>query len=970
VIALAREDIRLCSAGGPGTTLTVEGRTTGAMSVTVVHELQSDATFRLVAESTMDVILLARPEAALWISPRVQDTMGYRPEDLVGAPPILLVHPDDVADVLLTRGPLATGQPAHARCRLRHADGTWHWWESRARGLPDADGGFSGLSVSTWRCIDDSVELLERAERSERWFRLLAENSSDVVAVLHHGGLVEWVSRPFGVKQEWAPERLTGRVPWELIHPDDAAAAAAALAQIERDGRLPEPVLLRFVIGRHGFRWVLADGQVVDGDLANGMVLSFRDVDVEIRARQQLAESERQFRLLAENATDVVYSVDARARVTWISPSVQELLGWRPEQLIGDTLFRFMHPDDLAAATPKRAAIIASGGSSGDGRIRFATADGGWRWMSITGRALRDEAGAIVGGIESLRDVDHEVRAGEALAESERRFRLAMHGSPEGMAMVGLDRGFMSVNPALCDLVARPEDWFASHVVDDVLHPDDIAADHEVRTRLLAGDYEDRTQERRLMAADGTVLWALHSIGLLRDNDDHPLFFVSHFQDITARKSAESHLEYAATHDPLTGLANRANLVDEISRALGASRRSGRPTALVMLDLDHFKFVNDSLGHATGDELLREAACRLRSIVREGDLVARQGGDEFVVVMRDLDDPAEAVRVAQRVVDVFRSPVHVEQAELFATASVGITISRDGTDADALLAEADAAMYVAKAEGRDRLSLYNDELRAAVTERLRIENGLRHALERDELEVWYQPEIDLVEGRISAVEALVRWNHPGGEVFTAGRFIEVAEDSGLIVELGAMVMRRGCAQAALWNQAHPRDPVIMRVNLSTRQLADADLLATIDDAVATTGVSTAHLCFEITETAILRDIPVVDANLHGIHDRGIALAVDDFGTGYASLTYLREFPISVLKLDRSFVAGIATNSFDRRLVAGVIALAHGLDIMITAEGVEHEEQVDVLRSLGCRHAQGFLFSKAVPAGELERLLRA
>jgi EAL domain-containing protein (putative c-di-GMP-specific phosphodiesterase class I) len=324
--------------------------------------------------------------------------------------------------------------------------------------------------------------------------------------------------------------------------------------------------------------------------------------------------------------------------------------------------------------------------------------------------------------------------------------------------------------------------------------------------------------------------------------------------------------------------------------------------------------------------------------------------------------------VAQRLVEVFRSPVHVNHTELFTTASVGISVSRGGTDVDALLAEADTAMYVAKDDGRDRVSLFNDELRAAVTERLRIENGLRHALERDEFRVWYQPEVDLRTGGLTAVEALLRWDRPDGDLYAASSFIEVAEDSGLIVDIGAMVIRRACGQAALWAAAWPERDFTVRINLSTRQLAEVDLLQTIDEALLATGVDPGRLCFEITETAILRDIPTVDANLQGIHLRGISLAVDDFGTGYASLTYLRQLPISVLKLDRSFVVGIATDDFDRRLVSGVIGLARNLGIMVTAEGVENAQQADMLRALGCRRAQGFLYSKAVSATDIDHLL--
>lgn len=545
----------------------------------------------------------------------------------------------------------------------------------------------------------------------------------------------------------------------------------------------------------------------------------------------------------------------------------------------------------------------------------------------------------------------------------ERLFRLLAENSSDVVALLRPDGHVEWLSRSFGNTEEYERSTVMGRLPWHLLHPDDLQRGRGALAEVIATGGLSRPLELRFRVGTDEYHWVA-ATGR-RVDDGHGNEIVMSFRDITDRKLAEQDLEYAATHDQLTGLANRKNLVAEIRRALLASHRSGRPTAVVMLDLDHFKFVNDSLGHAVGDDLLREAASRMRSSVRDGDFVARHGGDEFVVVMRDLEAPDEATAVAQRIVDVFRSPVLVGATELFTTASVGVAISRVGSDVDSLLSEADTAMYVSKDAGRDRCSLFNEELRHAATERLRIESGLRAALAHDELDVWYQPEIDVFDGHLTAVEALVRWHHPDRGLYTADRFIDVAEESGLIVEIGTFVIRRACAQAALWNSGRSARPLVVRINLSTRQLAEADLLDIVDTAMTTSDVDAGWLCFEITETAILRDIPAVARNVHGIHSRGIALALDDFGTGYASLSHLRELPISVLKLDRSFVASIDDNEFDRRLVAGVIALAHGLDITVTAEGVEHERQAEILRSLGCRRAQGFLYSAAVPAEKID-----
>ena len=445
---------------------------------------------------------------------------------------------------------------------------------------------------------------------------------------------------------------------------------------------------------------------------------------------------------------------------------------------------------------------------------------------------------------------------------------------------------------------------------------------------------------------------------------------ISTNRDITDRVVAESALRELATHDPLTGLANRAALVGEIERALSAGRRAGRSTAVLMVDLDRFKNVNDSLGHDAGDRLLTSAAQRLVDEVRGGDLVGRTGGDEFVVVMRDLDDPTEAVRAAQRIVDAFRNPFSTTEGEQFSTASVGVAVASAASEPADLIREADTAMYVAKADGRDRMSVFNEELRAAVTHRLAIEGDLRHALERGQLAVWYQPEVDLVTGTVIAVEALLRWHHPSGELLTADRFVDVAEETGLILDIGDWVLREACLQAAAWSAIRVGRPLTVRVNVSALQLAESGLLDAIDDALGHSGLDPTHLCLEITETALLHDSQAARDNLVGIRDRGIRIAIDDFGAGYGSLTYLRRYPIDVLKIDRSFITSITSNEHDHRLVGAVIALAHHLELSVTAEGVENEEQAASLRALGCPGAQGFLYSGAIPAEQVLSVLDA
>lgn len=402
----------------------------------------------------------------------------------------------------------------------------------------------------------------------------------------------------------------------------------------------------------------------------------------------------------------------------------------------------------------------------------------------------------------------------------------------------------------------------------------------------------------------------------------------------------------------------------DLERALTAARRSGRSTAVLLVDLDHFKQVNDGLGHDAGDTVVTSAARRIAETVRGDDIVGRLGGDEFLIVVRDVVDPMQPARMAWRLVEAFREPFEVAGRDIYATASVGVAIGvRESTAAD-LVREADTAMYLAKTEGRDRVCLFNGVLAERVSHRLRIETDLRPALRKGELEVWYQPQVKLADGRLCAAEALLRWRRDDGIVWPAGRFIDVAEDSGLIVDIGTWVLRTACRDAARWNRVNAELAVAVSVNVSARQLLERDFIRVLDEALHDSGLAPALLCIEVTETALLTESAIVRSNLRDAAIRGLPIALDDFGTGYASLSYLREHPFDVIKLDRSFVAATPRDSVSTGLVRGVLRMADAAGLTVIAEGVETTEQRDFLLSVGCTLGQGYLFAKALPVDEL------
>ncbi|MGH8973575.1 MAG: putative bifunctional diguanylate cyclase/phosphodiesterase [Acidimicrobiia bacterium] len=445
--------------------------------------------------------------------------------------------------------------------------------------------------------------------------------------------------------------------------------------------------------------------------------------------------------------------------------------------------------------------------------------------------------------------------------------------------------------------------------------------------------------------------------------------FVDLYLERKRAQVAERALLHQAFHDTLTGLPNRALLADRLGQTLARRERRCAEAAVLFLDIDRLKWVNDSLGHAAGDQLLVDVARRLDSVLRPGDTVARFGGDEFVVLCEDLGSAGEAITVAERLREALASPFHVRGREIGLTASIGIALASTSSHdtPDALLRDADAAMYRAKERGRDRVELFDDHMRSRALARLETESTLRRAIDQQELRVHYQPVIDLTSGRATGLEALVRWQHPERGLVPPSEFIPVAEETGLIVGLGAFVLAEACTQVARWNNRRSDEPPLtVSVNLSAHQLRAPGLRELVAEALERTSLEPRLLCLEITETALVEDAESNRTALDSLKDLGVTLAVDDFGTGYSSLLYLRRFPVDMLKIDRSFVVGLDTNAEDTAIVSGVVGLAQALGLQAVAEGVETPEQAARLRGLGCPLAQGYYWSKPLTVRQTER----
>lgn len=448
---------------------------------------------------------------------------------------------------------------------------------------------------------------------------------------------------------------------------------------------------------------------------------------------------------------------------------------------------------------------------------------------------------------------------------------------------------------------------------------------------------------------------------------------------VLSRPETQDQLAHQALHDPLTDLPNRTLFLDRLSQALGRLDRSHSMLAVLFLDVDRFKLVNDSLGHAAGDHLLVTISRRLSSVLRPGDTAARFGGDEFILLCENLTDPEAAMVIAERVAAAINQPVKLGSTDFVPSTSIGIALSHDRTDAPELvIRNADAAMYTAKERGRARVEMYDQAMRDRAIERINLEAALRRAIDHRELVLLYQPDVDLRTGRVSGVEALLRWDHPERGRLAPRDFLGVAEDTGLIDAIGGWALEEACRQVAVWWAAlghdidesdHWNPPLTMRVNLSRRQLVSPDLVTHVERAMADGGTPANALCVEVAESALMGDVPAVAATLDGLKRLGVRIAIDDFGTGYSSLASLTRFPVDTLKVDRSFVRGLGHDPDDTTVVGAVINLAHSLGLDAVAEGVETAEQLEAVRELGCDSAQGFHIAPPAAAADVLALLR-
>jgi len=560
------------------------------------------------------------------------------------------------------------------------------------------------------------------------------------------------------------------------------------------------------------------------------------------------------------------------------------------------------------------------------------------------------------------------------LRQSEQRFRSLVQNASDMITVIETDTTVRYQSPSVQRMLGRASDDITGTRLSDLLHPEDVATVVAYLHEMMSNSERTWAVDARLRHADGS--WRhVEIVGSDQRHDAAVEGFVLNVRDVTERKMLEWQLRQQAFHDPLTKLANRARFVDRLEHAMLRATRNGTPLAVLFMDLDNFKSVNDSLGHSAGDRMLIEVSRRIAGCLRPGDTAARFGGDEFAILLEDMADLDDAPAVAERIFEELRPPVSLEGKEMFVRASIGIAAERPSSgqpgDADQLLRRADVAMYVAKRRGKGRYEVYEPRMHVSIVERLELLGDLQRAVDLHEFTLHYQPVVLLKTGDVIGVEALVRWQHPRRGLVQPDEFIPLAEESGMILPLGRWVLQEACAQARRWQVAYPTQPALtMSVNVSVKQLQHEPFVAEVAEALRASGLDASTLVLEVTEGVMMQDVPEILTRLRQIKDMGVRLAIDDFGTGYSSLRYLSQFPFDLLKIDKSFIDASTAQVNEHELTRAIVELGRTLHMEIVAEGIEQVDQLSRLLALDCELGQGFYFARPMEPALIEELLRS
>lgn len=1001
---------------------------TGSEQIEAAPE-EGERSFRRVFEQSVDALFVHDDRGRIAdCNAEACRSLGYSREELlalsVGDFATRLVTGDERRKGATLWRRLIAGEPGAAASvhegEHRRKDGSTFPVEVR---LGSVDYGRRRMILAAARDITGQKETEEALRESEERFRGAFENASAGVALVGLDNRYLRVNRALCEMLGYAEEELLSRKTFEITHPEDLENSRRRTAMLLAGEAEASSLEKRYVHEDGRTVWATTDVSLVRDP--KGIPLHFvshcQDITRRKQAEKDLRESEERFRTIFEQSAIGISIADPDRRFLETNAAYQRITGYSGEELFGKEIAALSHPDDVPTDEARNREVHEGDTDRYQREKRYIRKDGEMIWVRPTISAVRDADGEPQFLIGMVEDITEHKKAEETLRR-QKEYLAALNETTLGL-MDRLDSGDLLEN-----ILRRASELLETdHGFVSLLTPEEDLLELKAGTGSFSGLRGDRVATEsgptgrvlrggEPLVVEGCSPWPGHRmsaedspcpivgvplrsgprvVGVIclvyAENErdfgleevealsrfaelasvvlDNARLYSSARQELKERKALERELAHRAFHDSLTGLPNRALLEDRLGRALSRSGRRGGQVAVLFLDLDNFKLVNDSLGHETGDELLVAVGRRLQGCLRTSDTAARLGGDEFVVLLDVDNGAAEASLVADRILGALRAPLVLRGREFVVNTSIGIALGGASDRAGDLLRNADLAMYQAKAKGKAHCEVFAPSMHDKALKRLQLEEDLRRAIEQDELRANYQPKVRLDTGEIAGMEALVRWEHPQRGLILPEEFIPVAEETGLIVPLGRWMLEEACRQAIRWQEQCPDGShLVMGVNLSARQILQSGLIEEVAEILKETGLAPHNLNLEITESVIMGEAQTNAKILEGLKGLGVKLAIDDFGTGYSSLSYLSRFPVDSLKIDRSFVDGLEDNPENLTVVSSIVALAHALGMSVIAEGVETEEQLARLRELSCDQAQGYFFSEPLTKEKASELL--
>lgn len=851
------------------------------------------------------------------------------------------------------------GTPFDEVLKLITVKGRHVWIRTIGQAVRDAHGRIVKIH-GAYQDITEQKLAQQEAERLDNQLLLTLESMSDAFFTLDREWRFTYVNKEAERLLHNTREDLIGKVVWE-VYP--LAAKMAFYDQYHH--AMSEQRVVEFEEYYPPFD-IWYDVKAFPSE--DSLAVYFRDIKERKAVEKALQLSEERFRIIARATADAVWDWDMQTGQMWWNEGIQTLFGYAPEDIESDisSWTNRLHPDEKDRILDEVNHSIESGAESWTSEYRFRRKDGSYAYVWDRSFIIRDESGKAIRMVGGKNDITESKLQQEKLEQQAQ----LLDKAHDAIIVRDIDNRVLFWNKGAERLYGWTSEEVLGQVIEDNLYEDPSAFRQATQELLKSGEWRGELKSKR---KDGTNLVVEAHWTLMFDSSGAPHSILAINTDITQRKAAEKEIQYLAFYDPLTKLPNRQLLMDRLTRAIAASARNKQHGALLFIDLDNFKILNDTLGHDIGDLLLQQVAQRLSACIRETDSVARLGGDEFVVMLENLgehplDAAGQVESVAMKILKTLNQPYRLGDYDHHSTPSIGITLFNNLQQGiDELLKRADIAMYRAKEEGKNTIRFFDPEMQAAVTARITLESDLRRGLKQDEFLLYYQPQINS-EGSVIGAEALLRWRNPGRGLVSPAEFIPLAEDTGLILPIGQRVLELACTQLVAWAARPETAGLNLSVNVSARQFHHRDFVEQVLTVLEQTGADPSKLMLELTESLLVDDMESTIEKMTALKSAGVSFSLDDFGTGYSSLTYLKRLPLNLLKIDRSFVQDVLVDPNDEAIIRTIIALGQSLGLAIIAEGVETASQRDFLARLGCLAYQGYLFSYPLPAEEFEMFM--